>query len=306
MADHRGFPDLRMRVTLCAIIVVSFGPVVASAQVQPAARVFHSEGVPIHYVDTGRGDPVLLIHGFGGRLEFWEATGIIAGLTAAGFRVIAYDARGHGHSGKPYNSDEYGDEDVDDAVRLLDHLSIDRVHVVGYSRGSEIASQLVVRHAKRVRTVVFGAWGVGNPVASLSLSDCLATVDALDRGAFPLPLARALRPEGAPPPSPEQQAAVTRQFAAANDMRALAAAFRSGCEARRVTVAALRATGVPALAIVGARDGMAPSVQAMGRELGGALEVAVVREGDHYTTPRHPEFLVRLTQFLKERRRESR
>ncbi len=294
-----------MRPALCIALIGSLCPALATTQTRPDVRVFDSDGVQLRYVDTGSGDPVLLIHGFGGRLEFWEATRIVAGLTAAGFRIIAYDARGHGNSGKPHDPERYGEEDVADAIRLLDQLSIERADVVGYSRGSEIASHLVAQHPKRVRSVVFGGWGVDNPITTLSLADCLAAVDDLAGGAFPRPLARALQPSGAPLPPTEQQAAVTRQFTAANDMKALAAAFRSGCEARRVTVAALRATGVPALALVGARDGMAPSVHAMGREMASALEVAVIPDADHYTTPGHPEFIARLASFLRARRPKS-
>lgn len=88
-------------------------------------------------------------------------------------------------------------------------------------------------------------------------------------------------------------------------MRALAAAFRAGCKSRRVTAAALRATGVPALAIVGALDGMRPSVHVMAREMAGALEVIVIPHADHYTTPVHPEFTARLVTFLRDLPRES-
>jgi len=286
-------------------LLVSLCPALAAAQAQPNSRVFDSGGVQIRYVDQGSGDPVLLMHGFGGRLEFWEITGIAAGLTTAGFRVIAYDARGHGNSAKPHDPEQYGDEDVEDALRLLDHLSIERANVVGYSRGSGIASQLVAQHPNRLRSVVFGGWAVGNPVETLSLEDCLTAANSLARGAFPVPLARALRPSGAPSPTTEEQAVVTRQLAAGNDMRALAAAFRAGCEAPRVTAAALRAAGVPALAIVGALDGMAPSVHVMAREMAGALEVIVIPDADHFTTPVHPEFTARVLTFLRDLRRES-
>jgi pimeloyl-ACP methyl ester carboxylesterase len=294
-----------MRLSFYVALLGSLSPALAPAQAQSNARVFDSDGVQIRYVDKGSGDPVLLIHGFSGRLEFWETTGIAPGLTAAGFRVIAYDARGHGNSAKPHDPEQYGEEDVEDAVRLLDHLSIEGANVVGYSRGSNIASQLVARHPKRVRSVVFGGWGIDNPVETLSLEDCLATADSLARGAFPVPLARALQPSGAPPPTAEEQVLVTRQLAAGNDVRALAAAFRAGCEAHRVTAASLRATGVPALAIVGARDGMAPSVRVMARETVGAMEMIVIPRADHYTAPAHPEFIARVVSFLRDRRRQS-
>lgn len=272
---------------------------------RPDARWLDSDGVSIRYVDRGSGEPVLLLHSFGARLEFWERIGLVPALSEAGFRLIAYDARGHGESGKPHAAERYGEEEVADAIRLLDHLSIDRAHVVGYSRGSEIASHLVARHPKRIRSVVFGGWGAGNPVASLSVADCLAVVDALASGMYPRPLALALQPEGAPLPSAEERTMVMRQLAAGNDLDALAAAFRSGCGADGVTARALRATGVPALAVLGAADGMVPSVRRMADEMDDALAVEVIPDADHFSAPGHPEFIARVLGFLAELRGSS-
>jgi pimeloyl-ACP methyl ester carboxylesterase len=292
-----------MRLFFYSTLLWYLFTVPAAAQILSNADVFDSDGVEIRYVDKGSGEPVLLIHGFSSRLEYWEATGVTGALTAAGFRVIAYDARGHGNSSKPHDLGQYGvEKDVEDAVRLLDHLSIERAHVVGYSRGSKIASQFLTRHPTRIRSVVFGGWGVGNPVETLSQEDCLATADSLARSAFPTPLVRALQPNGTPLPSAEEQAVLMKQLSALNDMKALAAAFGSQCDESPVTAAALLVTGVPVLAIVGALDGMAPSVEAMAREMSDALEVVVIADADHYTAVQHPQFLARLVSFLTDPR----
>ncbi len=67
-----------------------------------------------------------------------------------------------------------------------------------------------------------------------------------------------------------------------------------------MTATELRGTGLPILVIVGAQDGMAPSVRAMGREMADAVETEVIPDTDHYTAPRHPQFLERLVTFLRE------
>jgi pimeloyl-ACP methyl ester carboxylesterase len=289
-----------IRLAFFIALLFSSASVPAVAQSAQDAQFFDSDGVQIRYVDKGEGEPVLLIHGFTSRLEFWDTTGVVDALTSNGFRVLAYDARGHGESDKPHAPQLYGEEDVEDALRLLDHLSIERAHVVGYSRGSMIASRLVAQHTDRVRSVVFGGWAVSNPVSMLTLPDCQAVADSLSQGEYPLPLVRAVMPEGVPLPSPDEQALWMKQLSAANDMTALAAAFRSGCEIHEMTSPELLSTGVPALAIVGANDGMAPSVRAMGREMAGAMQVVVIPDAGHYTAPGHPDFLISLVGFLEE------
>jgi pimeloyl-ACP methyl ester carboxylesterase len=288
-----------MRLFLCAALLGILCPAFAPAQNPTTPRLFTSDAVQIRYLEEGSGEPVLLIHGLGGRLENWTADGFLAGLAAAGFRVIAYDARGHGESSKPHDSDRYGDEDVADVLRLLDHLSIERAHVIGYSRGSWIASELVAQHPDRVSSVVYGAWG-GNP----SHEVCLATVDALARGEFPVPLWRALQSSDAPLPTKEEQAMLMERFFGEADMMALAAAVGASCADDLESAASLNPSGVPWLAIVGALDGASPSVLAMARETGGELQVYVIPGADHFTARRHPEFLAQILSFLNETRSE--
>src|SRR5262245_60178433 len=103
-------------------------------------KSFDSNGVKIRYTDQGKGEPVLLIHGFGANAEMqWALPGVVKDL-AKDYRVIAYDNRGHGKSDKPHDPKKYGAEMVEDAVRLLDHLKIKKAHVVGYSMGAIITA----------------------------------------------------------------------------------------------------------------------------------------------------------------------
>ena len=68
---------------------------------------FQSDGVEIAYEVAGEGAPVLLIHGFASNARVnWRDTQWIRTLVEAGHRVIAYDNRGHGKSGKLYDKAE--------------------------------------------------------------------------------------------------------------------------------------------------------------------------------------------------------
>ncbi len=123
---------------------------------------FDSGGVRIAYMDEGEGEPILLIHGFASNSEAnWIDPQWVRTLTEAGRRVIAYDNRGHGRSEKLYEPDRYGaPEMAEDARRLLDHLGIERIDVLGYSMGARIAAFLVFAHPERVRSVIFGGLGI--------------------------------------------------------------------------------------------------------------------------------------------------
>ncbi len=131
-------------------------------------QTFDSKGVSIQYTVEGKGEPVVLIHGLNASADTnWRLPGIIKTL-AENHQVIAMDARGHGHSGKPEAEGSYGVEMAEDVLRLLDHLKIKKAHVVGYSMGGMIAMKLATMHPDRVRSMTLGGMGwerEGSPLA---------------------------------------------------------------------------------------------------------------------------------------------
>src|SRR3712207_712 len=111
-------------------------------------QFFSSHGARIAYIDvapeSGAGDPVLLIHGFASNHAVnWVNTLWVTTLTRAGYRVVAFDNRGHGQSEKLYRPEAYhSNEMARDALALLDHLGIGRADVMGYSMGARICAHL--------------------------------------------------------------------------------------------------------------------------------------------------------------------
>ena len=121
---------------------------------QPARRLtwgkFQAGDVKIAYVMRGAGTPVVLIHGWLSSAGInWQLPGTMA-LLARDYQVIALDVRGHGLSDKPTREEAYGEELVQDIVRLLDHLEIEKAHIVGYSMGGVIAANFITKHPYRV------------------------------------------------------------------------------------------------------------------------------------------------------------
>lgn len=123
---------------------------------------FKSDGFRIAYDDVGRGAPILLMHGFSANRRLnWRLPGWYAWLNEAGYRVIAFDARGHGQSDKPTDVEDYRPEGIaGDAIRLMDHLGLRKASLMGYSMGGRNAAWLLAKHPGRFDAVVIGGTGI--------------------------------------------------------------------------------------------------------------------------------------------------
>src|SRR5688572_2691042 len=106
------------RVLLLALLITATIRL-AWAQMPLEDKFFDSNGVRTRYVEAGRGDPVVLIHGGVGNLDMmWREARVLETL-ARDFHVIAFDVRGHGRSDKPHGVASYRGEIVEDVRRLL-------------------------------------------------------------------------------------------------------------------------------------------------------------------------------------------
>lgn len=135
-----------------------------SVQTAPA------NGIEIAYETFGDpgGRPLLLVMGLGTQMVAWHEE-FCGALVDLGFHVVRYDNRDTGLSthlhdapppdvmaalGGDTSSASYTLEDLaDDAVALLDHLGIDRAHVVGASMGGMVAQTVAIRHPARVASL---------------------------------------------------------------------------------------------------------------------------------------------------------
>jgi 3-oxoadipate enol-lactonase len=107
------------------------------------------DGCELHYEVTGRGEPVLLLHGLGSCSLDWEKQ--MPALKER-YTVITLDVRGHGQSGKPRGPYSIG-LFAQDVARVLEKLALGPAHVVGISMGGMIAFQLAVDAPRLVRTL---------------------------------------------------------------------------------------------------------------------------------------------------------
>ncbi len=244
------------------IVCVTISGTTASAD----DKYFDSSGVKIHYIVEGTGSPVLLVHGYTANLRRqWVDLGIFEGLVSAGHRVIAFDLRGHGKSDWPLTAEMYGLEMVEDGRRLLDHLGIERAHIVGYSMGGKIVAKFGELHPGRAQSLTLG--GVGIPFWA---------------------------PDS---PSEEQIAQSFRDLGLEGEMSPKAIAAMSAAYPDFLTdESALRKIEAPTLVIVGDADMRTEGAKSLAKIIPGARFVMV--PGNHGEAPGAPKFLSGLVQFL--------
>lgn len=284
----------RAMALLIALLAMSVAPLFAQATSErPADQFFDSDGVQIRYVEMGQGEPLLLMHGFAVNIEFqW---GSHLKTLAEQYRVIAFDARGHGKSGKPHGDEHYGPEMAEDAIRLMDHLGIGKARVMGYSMGGALTLNLVANHPDRLVSAIIGGNGWAQPGGEMDqFVDTLVT--GLESGEGIKPLIVALVPEGSEPPTEEQLNQINAMAMAANDPIALASVAR-GFRHFMVEREALAANQVPTAIIIGSVDPLrrlvAPTVETMAN-----LQVVVLEGDDHGEAPRNPDYYMAALAFF--------
>lgn len=259
---------------------------------------FDSQGVRIHYRVEGRGEPVLMIHGFAANIPAqWDLPGVTSAL-APSYHLIALDNRGHGRSAKPHDPQKYGMEMVDDAIRLLDHLKVKKAHVVGYSMGAMIAGKLMVTHPERVLTLTLGGAGVARESSDRKLYEELS--ESLEKEKSIGPLLNRLTPAGRPKLTREQINTTNKLLQATNDVKALSAVVRSWKDLI-VSDDVLRANKIPVLGLVGDRDPLRDWVE----DLKGVLtnyQIVLVADSDHMNAFTKPAFSQAIKTFLAQHR----
>ena len=278
---------------------------VCSAAMPAAEGVFDSNGVQIRYVTEGEGEAVVLIHGWMADSSMWgrddSGNTKLNTTDAEGFRIIALDCRGHGKSGKPHDTAAYGAEQAADVVRLLDHLKIDKAHLIGYSSGAFIAGHVAATHPDRVRSVVYAGQApvIAGAIGPTDFAECEAFAKAVEEGKGLGSYILAVTPANRPKPTPEQADAIADYMFKGKDVKAMALAGNSFKDLA-VTPEAFKACQAPTLFIHGGEEGEHVKGRvAKVHALLGRGEVRIIEGGDHMTTLAKPEFGTAVREFLR-------
>ncbi len=158
----------------------------------PTAKL---NNIDIAYETYGGGYPIVLAHGLAATKEMWDGQ---IGPFADRYRVVVYDARGHGESDSP-PIDDAGytmDQLIDDQKALMDHLGIEQAYIGGLSLGGMIAMRFALRYPRSTRALMLfdtspgmgtqGQWSANRPA-----------MEALVRGQGVATMMRGLYSQGA-------------------------------------------------------------------------------------------------------------
>ena len=280
---------------LMALLFLSLAPL---GLVKAADDVFDSNGVKIRYVTEGKGEPIVLLHGWMADSSMWGR--LDTNPATKEYQLIAVDLRGHGKSGKPHDPEKYGPEMAEDVVRLLDHLKLPKAHLVGYSMGAIVAGKVAATHPERVLSVVYGGQApILTGMIKADAREIEVFAKAVEEGKGLGSYILEVTPADKPKPTEEQANAIAKFLYGNKDVKAFAAAGR-GIKNLDVTADQLKKCMAPILFIHGAKEADSTKKRAAAiTKLLGRGEIKVIEGGDHITTLTKPEFGTAILEFLR-------
>jgi pimeloyl-ACP methyl ester carboxylesterase len=144
-------------------------------------NIFTDDGIELAGEQAGTGPPIVLLHGLTATRRY-----VVMGsrlLERSGRRVIAYDARGHGHSAPAAEADAYGyDRLAHDLLAVIDSLGIERATLAGASMGAQTIVRFALEHPERVAALGLITPAYDPDTHMTGSDDELAAWDALARG----------------------------------------------------------------------------------------------------------------------------
>ncbi len=246
---------------------------------------FISDGLSLAYDEFGPADArkaIVLVHGFSAnRYENWKRMGWYDAIAAKGLRGFALDSRGHGGSAKPHDPTSYGREAMArDVFALLDHVGVERAHLLGFSMGAHIALTAALLDGGRIDHLVVA--GVGAKMFDPPREEG-AMAEAME----------AASPDSIADPMLKS----FRHFADEQKEDRLALAACSRGARLPLTRDSLMAVRRPTLVVAGARDQLAGPPQGLAEAVPGAK--AVTLPGcDHFSCIGHPLFKASVFDFF--------
>jgi pimeloyl-ACP methyl ester carboxylesterase len=119
----------------------------------PRGRFLEIDGVRLHYVERGTGQPVMLLHGNGSMVEDFILSGVLD-RASRDYRIIAFDRPGFGHSSRPRGRVWTPQAQAELLAKAMRRLGIEQPIVVGHSWGTLVTLALALDHSHAIKSIV--------------------------------------------------------------------------------------------------------------------------------------------------------
>jgi pimeloyl-ACP methyl ester carboxylesterase len=143
---------MRLRIVCCTLLLVSTANTVVRAEELGEDGFADSGGVKIHYVTSGEGPLVVMIHGFP---DYWYTWRAQMPALAKHFQVVAIDQRGYNKSDQPEGVENYAlDKLVGDVAAVVAHFKRDKAVIVGHDWGGLVAWTFAMQHPEQTDRLI--------------------------------------------------------------------------------------------------------------------------------------------------------
>ncbi|MDR3695998.1 alpha/beta fold hydrolase [Mucilaginibacter sp.] len=245
-------------------------------------------GITINYKVTGKGEPVVLIHGHPFDHTMWYPQAVALSDI---YKVITPDLRGYGESTLPSSGKTAFEDYATDMLRLLDYLKVGQFHLAGLSMGGQIIMEMFRQEPARIRSLIFA-----DTFASLDTPEVKQgrydTADRLEREGMDAyaeeVIYKMMKPEHVKS-MPEDAEFVVKMMKAASPIGA-ATALRARAERIDYLSDVFPDINIPTLVIVGRQDEFTPVAMAetMLQNLKNC-KMAVIEDAGHMPNLEHAE-----------------
>ncbi|MBA2491540.1 MAG: alpha/beta hydrolase [Gammaproteobacteria bacterium] len=120
----------------------------------PVGQFMEVDGVRLHYLERGQGQPLVLLHGNGSMIQDFDISGLVD-LATEHYRVIVFDRPGYGYSARPRGGKPWDPKAQADLLHsALQRLHVERPIVVGHSWGTLVAVSMALDYPAYVQSLV--------------------------------------------------------------------------------------------------------------------------------------------------------
>jgi 3-oxoadipate enol-lactonase len=260
------------------------------------AKVNHTE---IAYETTGKGTPLVLIHGHPFDHTMWHPQ---VEAFSVSYKVITPDLRGYGKSSLPKMEGTKFEDYATDMLCLMDHLKVNRFHLAGLSMGGQIIMEIFRQAPQRIKTLIFADTfaGLDTPDVKQGRYDTAARLENEGMAAYADEvISKMIRPAHVSS-MPEVADHVIKMMKSTSP-EAAALALRARAERIDYLTEVLPEINIPTLVIVGREDEFTPVAKA--KELKENLQnckLVIIEDAGHMPNLEHPdEFNKVVLDFLE-------